>query len=64
MLDLRGGIVLRTGHAHGLPIRPPGPNPRIPAEVHLIDALYGDDLVSESSPTTVSIGVLLSGASR
>lgn len=46
-LDVRGGIILRTGHAHGLPIRPPGPNPRIPAEVHLIEALYGDELVSD-----------------
>ncbi|MDP9402617.1 MAG: hypothetical protein M3P85_04640 [Actinomycetota bacterium] len=46
-LEVRPGIVLRTGHAHGLPIRPPGPNPLVPAEVQLIEALYADDEVRE-----------------
>ncbi len=47
VLDVLGGVVLRTGHDHGLPIRPGG-RPIIPAEVRLIEALYADDEVREA----------------
>lgn len=46
VLELPGGVVLRTGHDHGLPIRPGG-RPIIPAEVRLIETLYSDDEVRE-----------------
>lgn len=45
-LDVSGLVVLRTGHAHGLPIRQGG-RPAVPAAVALIDALYADDEVSQ-----------------
>lgn len=44
-LDLSGHDVLRTGHAHGVPIRQGG-RPAVPAAVALIDALYADPEVS------------------
>lgn len=47
VLEVLGGVVLRTGHDHGLPIRPSG-RPIIPAEVRLIEALYADDEVLEA----------------
>lgn len=40
-LDLSGPIVLRTGHAHGLPIRQGG-RPVVSATVELIAGLYDD----------------------
>jgi transposase-like protein len=40
-LGLPGGVVLRTGHAHGMPIRQGG-TPRVPIELCLLDALYDD----------------------
>ncbi|MDT7578463.1 MAG: hypothetical protein QOH17_4796 [Pseudonocardiales bacterium] len=45
-LTVGAHIVLRTGHSYGLPIRPPGPNPLIPADVRLIEDLYADDTVA------------------
>jgi hypothetical protein len=42
---LPGQIVLRTGHAHGVPIRQGG-RPAVSATVALIDALYADEQVS------------------
>lgn len=44
-LDLSGRDVLRTGHAHGLPIRQGG-RPAVPAAVTLIAALYADPEIS------------------
>ncbi len=43
-LEVQLGVVLRTGHDHGLPIRPGGTS-IVPAEVRLIEALYADDEV-------------------
>lgn len=44
-LDIGHGVVLRTGHEHGLPIRPGGERPIVPTEIRLIEALYADDEV-------------------
>ncbi len=44
-LDVSGREVLRTGHAHGLPIRQGG-RPAVPAAVALIAALYADPEIS------------------
>lgn len=41
ILDLPGPVVLRTGHAHGIPIRQGG-YPVVSATVELIDGLYAD----------------------
>ena len=45
ILDIDPGIVLRTGRDHGLPIRPGG-TVVIPAEVRLIQELYGDEEIA------------------
>ena len=45
ILDLPGRIVLRTGHAHGLPIRQGG-RPSVSATVELIDGLYADEEIA------------------
>lgn len=45
LLDVAPIVVLRTGHAHGLPIRSGG-HPLMPAGVQLIEGLYADPLVS------------------
>jgi DNA-binding transcriptional regulator YiaG len=47
-LTLGAHIVLRTGHSYGLPIRPPGPDPLIPADVRLIEDLYADDIIADA----------------
>jgi hypothetical protein len=45
-LGVPGHIVLRAAHDLGLPVRLGGPPPhRGPAEIRLVDALYGDPLV-------------------
>jgi hypothetical protein len=45
-LGVPGRVVLRTAHDQGLAVRVGGPEPRHgPAEIELIDALYGDPLV-------------------
>ena len=38
-------MCLRSGHSYGLPIRPGGAAPLVPADVRLIEDLYADDLV-------------------
>ena len=45
-LGVAGDLVLRTGHSYGLPIRPGGAAPLVPADVRLIEDLYADDGVS------------------
>ena len=45
ILDIPGRIVLRTGHAHGLPIRQGG-RPVVSATVELIEGLYADDEIA------------------
>lgn len=45
-LGFEGGIVLRTGHSYGLPIRPGGATPLVPADVRLIEDLYADEAVA------------------
>ena len=44
-LGVASGLVLRSGHSYGLPIRPGGAAPLVPADVLLIEDLYADDLV-------------------
>ena len=44
-LGVAGGLVLRSGHSYGLPIRPGGAAPLVLADVRLIEDLYDDDLV-------------------
>ena len=44
-LGVASGLVLRSGHSYGLPIRPGGAAPLVPADVRLIEDLYADDLV-------------------
>jgi hypothetical protein len=47
-LDSTINVVLRTGHAHGVPIRQGGGgSPAVTAAVALIDGLYRDDQISE-----------------
>jgi hypothetical protein len=47
-LDSTINVVLRTGHAHGVPIRQGGGgSPAVTAAVALIDSLYRDDQISE-----------------
>lgn len=45
-VDLPGWIVLRTAHAHGVPVRQGG-RPVVSATVALIEALYRDSAISE-----------------
>ncbi len=46
VLGVPAGVVLRTGHAHGLPIRQGG-TPRVPIGLCLLDALYDDPEISQ-----------------
>ena len=47
-LDSTINVVLRTGHAHGVPIRQGGGgSPAVTAAVALIDSLYRDEQISE-----------------
>ena len=47
-LDSTINVVLRTGHAHGMPIRQGGGgSPAVTAAVALIDSLYRDEQISE-----------------
>lgn len=47
-MDTTTNVVLRTGHDHGVPIRPGGqPEMGAAAGVAIIDALYNDEQVSE-----------------
>ena len=47
-LDSTVNVVLRTGHAHGVPIRQGGGgSPAVTAAVALIDGLYRDEQISE-----------------
>ena len=47
-LDSTINVVLRTGHAHGIPIRQGGGNsPAVTAAVAVIDSLYRDEQISE-----------------
>ena len=47
-LDSTVHVVLRTAHAHGVPIRQGGGGrPAVTATVALIDSLYGDEQISE-----------------
>lgn len=45
-VDLPGWVVLRTAHAHGVPVRQGG-RPVVSATVVLIEALYRDSVISE-----------------
>jgi hypothetical protein len=47
-LDSTTNVVLRTGHAHGIPIRQGGGgSPAVTAAVALIDSLYRDEQIGE-----------------
>ena len=49
VLGVSGQLILRAAHDEGFPVRMGGPEPRRgPAEIELVEALYGDPLVQRA----------------